>query len=72
MGARDPPPRLPGVAVDLPGRDGDPAGFRSISYQDRIDAATAQVEALPTDRLVLVGHSLGGIIVPAVATRLAS
>ena len=61
----------PSVAVDLPGRDGDPAMFRSITYQDWIDAATAQIEALPAERFVLVGHSLGGITVPAVAVELA-
>jgi pimeloyl-ACP methyl ester carboxylesterase len=58
------------IAVDLPGRDGDPAGFRAITYQDWIDAATAQVDTLPVERVVLVAHSLGGITVPAVAARL--
>jgi pimeloyl-ACP methyl ester carboxylesterase len=51
----------PVVAVDLPGRDGKPAMIHSITADDWAEHAAAAITALPADRIVLVGHSLGGL-----------
>jgi pimeloyl-ACP methyl ester carboxylesterase len=54
------------LAVDLPGRDGDP----SVTADDFADAvASAIVERDWTD-VTLVGHSLAGITLPRVAGRI--
>lgn len=58
------------VVVDLPGRDGDPSGFRAISYDDWVRSAVDQARQAGPGRLVLVGHSLAGIILPAMAAQL--
>jgi pimeloyl-ACP methyl ester carboxylesterase len=51
----------PSVAVDLPGRSGDPADLDGITAADWARSAAEQIDALGTSRVVLVGHSLGGV-----------
>jgi pimeloyl-ACP methyl ester carboxylesterase len=49
------------VAIDLPGRDGDPADVDRITAQDWTNSAVEQIEELGTKRVILVAHSLGGV-----------
>ncbi|GHF36019.1 pimeloyl-ACP methyl ester carboxylesterase [Amycolatopsis bartoniae] len=51
----------PAVAIDLPGREGDPATLRGITSAEWTRGALGQINTLPTDRVVLVAHSLGGV-----------
>lgn len=57
---------LRAVAVDLPGRDGDPTPKGAITMDTHRDAVVRAVaaEAAP---VVLVGHSFGGLVISAVA-----
>lgn len=60
----------PALAVDFPGRGSKPADVTTVTLGDVADSVVADVEAWPADPLVLVAHSLSGIVVPAVASRL--
>jgi pimeloyl-ACP methyl ester carboxylesterase len=59
--------REPVLAVDLPGR-GTRAGddLRTVSTQDCAEAVAADIEAADLRDVVLVGHSLAGVVVPRV------
>jgi pimeloyl-ACP methyl ester carboxylesterase len=53
------------LAVDLPA---DRPGLGAVAYAEAVEAAVGSVG--PSDRLVVVGHSLGGLTAPVVAQRL--
>jgi pimeloyl-ACP methyl ester carboxylesterase len=59
----------PTLAVDLPGRGQKPADVTKVTLANVVDSVVADIEAWPTDRFVLVAHSLSGIVVPAVFSR---
>jgi pimeloyl-ACP methyl ester carboxylesterase len=59
----------PALAVDLPRRGSRPADVTRVTLQDAIEAVAGDVEAFPPERLVLVAHSLSGILVPALVSR---
>jgi pimeloyl-ACP methyl ester carboxylesterase len=66
-------PLLPGrvLAVDLPGRGGQPADLATITVDDEVAAVVAQVVAAAVDDpIVLVAHSSGGLVVPGVVAAL--
>lgn len=65
-------PRLaaPALAVDFPGRGDRPADIATVTLGDVVDSVVADVEAWPTDHVVLVAHSLSGMLVPGVISRL--
>lgn len=58
----------PHVFADLPARDGSPKG---LGLGDYTDAVLAQADELDAGRLVVVMHSLGGVVGLQVADRLA-
>jgi pimeloyl-ACP methyl ester carboxylesterase len=60
----------PGLAVDLPGRGTKPADVTEVTLGAAIDSVVADVEAWSSEQVVLVAHSLSGILVPAVTARL--
>jgi pimeloyl-ACP methyl ester carboxylesterase len=60
----------PALAVDLPGRGSRPADLARVTLRDAVDSVLSDVEELDSDRVVLVAHSLGGILVPALIERL--
>jgi pimeloyl-ACP methyl ester carboxylesterase len=57
----------PAIAPDLPGRRYRPADLGITTRRDWIDAIAADVIAADLDRIVLVGHSSGGYVIPGVA-----
>ncbi len=67
-------PLLPGpaIAVDLPGRPGnpDPRPLVELRLGDFVDAVVAGAGAAPTERVVLVGHSMAGLSIRAAAAAL--
>jgi pimeloyl-ACP methyl ester carboxylesterase len=65
-------PRLatPALALDFPGRGVRPADLTTVKLRDVIDSVIADIDSWPIKRLVLVAHSLSGIVVPAVISRL--
>jgi pimeloyl-ACP methyl ester carboxylesterase len=60
----------PALSVDLPGRGTKPADITQVTLGDAVDSVVADVDVGPFKRVVLVAHSLSGILVPAVTTRL--
>ena len=63
-------PKLRVLAVDLPGRRGNPADLSTVTITDWVDSVVAQVEDASLGDVVVVGHSMGGLTVPGVVTRL--
>jgi pimeloyl-ACP methyl ester carboxylesterase len=66
-------PRLdrPALAVDLPGRNGKPADFATLSVDDEVASVLHDVDAASIQgRVVLVAHSSGGLVVPGVVAGL--
>jgi pimeloyl-ACP methyl ester carboxylesterase len=62
----------PSVAVDLPGRHDRPADITRVTVDAAAESIAADVDHVAAGPLVLVGHSVGGIVLPALAARLAS
>lgn len=60
----------PALTIDFPGRGARPADVTTLSLGDVIDSVVADVDSWPTDRIVLVVHSLSGIVAPALISRL--
>jgi pimeloyl-ACP methyl ester carboxylesterase len=60
------------VAVDLPGRGRSSVPLAGVTVAGCVDEVVRQIEAAGVDDVVLVGHSLAGVILPSVATRLGS
>lgn len=62
------------LAVDLPGRRGVTGDLATLSIDDCVASVTEQIEewsaAEGLAKVVLVGHSLAGITMPGVASRL--
>jgi pimeloyl-ACP methyl ester carboxylesterase len=60
----------PSVAVDVPGRRDRHADITRVTIDEVADSVVADVDAVTGGPVVMVGHSTGGIVVPAVAARL--
>ena len=61
----------PHVAVDLPGRNGKPADFATLTVTEEAAAVVEDVRAAGVDgEVIVVAHSSGGLVVPEVVTAL--
>jgi pimeloyl-ACP methyl ester carboxylesterase len=61
----------PALAVDLPGRNGKPADFATLTVAEEVASVVGDVEATDTaDPIVVVAHSSGGLVVPGVVAGL--
>lgn len=58
------------LAVDLPGRGNSPVALAGLTLDGCVREVVRQVERAGVTDLTLVGHSLGGVILPGVATAL--
>ena len=65
-------PGLPVLAVDLPGRGGKPGVPAALSIDDCVESVVADIEDAGLGDVVVCGHSLAGVIVPSVVTKLGS
>ncbi len=63
-------PELTVLAPDLPGRRNKPGDLRELSVADCVDSLVGDIEGAGLDDIVVVGHSIGGMALPAVATKL--
>jgi pimeloyl-ACP methyl ester carboxylesterase len=63
-------PELRVLAVDLPGRRSRPADVSKVTVSDCVDSVVTDIEDAGLDDVVLVGHSMAGLIVPGVVSRL--
>lgn len=61
--------KAPAIAPDLPGRRYRPADLGTTTRQDWIDAVADDIVARDAERVVLVGHSSGGYVIPGVAAK---
>lgn len=62
----------PAIAVDLPGRAGKPADLATLTVDEEVASILRDLGELEAaDRIVLVAHSSGGLVVPGVVTGLA-
>ena len=59
------------VAVNLPGRRDRQAPIAAVTIEAAATSVAADVEDATDDRVVLVGHSAGGVVLPALAACLA-
>jgi pimeloyl-ACP methyl ester carboxylesterase len=59
----------PAVTVDLPGRGHRPADLATVTIGSWVDAIVDDLDACPFTHVVLVGHSLAGVTIPAAAGR---
>lgn len=62
--------RRPAVAVDLPGRGGEPAARRALGIDDALGAIADAVDQAGFGRVAVVAHSFAGVLVPGLAERL--
>jgi pimeloyl-ACP methyl ester carboxylesterase len=65
-------PRLRVLAVDLPGRRGKSGDLITACIDGWVDSVVSDIENAALDDLVIVGHSLAGLTVPGVVTKLGS
>lgn len=63
-------PDIEVIAVDLPGRAGNPANIRTVGIADCVASVVADIERAGVDEVMLVAHSMGGVTVPGVAAVL--
>src|SRR5690554_2613673 len=66
----EPKLELPTLAVDFPGRDLAPKQRGALSLNDYVTALQAQIEAFECERVILVAHSIGGVLALPIAAAL--
>ena len=65
-------PELTVLAVDLPGRRGKHGDLLTLTIADFVDSVVGDIEDAGLGEIVLVGHSMAGLTVPGVVTKLGS
>jgi pimeloyl-ACP methyl ester carboxylesterase len=63
-------PELTVIAVDLPGRRGKPGDLLAVTIADFVDSVVGDIEDAGLGEIVIVGHSMAGLTVPGVVTKL--
>jgi pimeloyl-ACP methyl ester carboxylesterase len=65
-------PDLNVLAVDLPGRRDKSGDLATLSIGDCVESVVADIEDAGVREVVICGHSMAGVIVPGVVTKLGS
>lgn len=65
-------PKLRVLVVDLPGRRDKAGDLITACIDEWVDSVVSDIENAALDDLVIVGHSLAGVTVPGVVTKLGS
>lgn len=60
----------PYVVTDFPLREKPKEARANLSFDDYVSAVTEQIETSKSDKVVIVAHSIGGVVALAVADRL--
>jgi pimeloyl-ACP methyl ester carboxylesterase len=65
-------PELRTLAVDLPGHGAKPGNLATVTIGEWVDSVVADIEDAGLGDIVIVGHSMAGVTVPGVVTKLGS
>src|SRR6201995_3404608 len=65
-------PELRPLAVDLPGRGRTPGDLATATIDEWVDSVVADIDDAGLGDIVIVGHSMAGVTVPGVVTKLGS
>jgi pimeloyl-ACP methyl ester carboxylesterase len=60
------------LAVDLPGRGRTPGDLTTATIGQWVDSVVADIDEAGLGEIVIVGHSMAGVTVPGVVTKLGS
>ena len=63
-------PDLTVLARDMPGRRGKPGNLKEMSIADCVDSLIGDIESTGLTDIVIVGHSIGGMTLPGMASKL--
>jgi pimeloyl-ACP methyl ester carboxylesterase len=63
-------PDLTVLALDLPGRRDKPGDLREMAIADCADSLVGDIESAGLEDIVIVAHSMGGLPLPGVVTKL--
>jgi pimeloyl-ACP methyl ester carboxylesterase len=63
-------PGLRVLAVDLQGRGSRPADLTAVRITDFVASAVADIEEAGLGDVVVVGHSMAGLVVPGIVAKL--
>lgn len=63
-------PDLTVLALDMPGRRGKPGDLKELSIADCVESLVGDIESAGLADIVLVGHSIGGMTLPGMASTL--
>jgi pimeloyl-ACP methyl ester carboxylesterase len=63
-------PELTVLALDMPGRRNKAGDLRETTITDYVDSLVADIESAGLEDIVIVGHSIGGMTLPGLATKL--
>jgi pimeloyl-ACP methyl ester carboxylesterase len=63
-------PKLRVLAVDLPGRRAKPGDLRRATIRDWADSVVTDIDQAGLDKVVVAGHSMAGLVMPGVVTKL--
>jgi pimeloyl-ACP methyl ester carboxylesterase len=63
-------PELTVVALDMPGRRNKPGNLREMAITDCVDSLVGDIESAGLEDIVIVAHSMGGLPLPGVVTKL--
>jgi pimeloyl-ACP methyl ester carboxylesterase len=63
-------PEVQVLAVDLPGRRSNPGDLGKLTVEGCVASVVEQIDRAGFDEVVIVGHSMAGIVVPGVVARL--
>jgi len=63
-------PELTVLALDMPGRRNKPGDLREMTIADYVDSLVGDIESAGLEDIVIVGHSIGGMTLPGVVTKL--
>jgi pimeloyl-ACP methyl ester carboxylesterase len=63
-------PELTVLAVDMPGRRKKPGDLREMTIADYVDSLVGDIETAGLEDIVIVGHSMGGMMLPGVVIKL--
>jgi pimeloyl-ACP methyl ester carboxylesterase len=63
-------PELTVLALDWPGRRGKPGNLTEMSIANCVDSLIGDIESAGLADIVIVGHSIGGMTLPGMASKL--